>query len=332
VNLESALHQFSKTIFGSGSFSERNLIMIYAILSLAGIVFINRSLLTNLNLRSLSHLFHDKVIRRFQVLYGVAIDLVGLKYSELLLEFCIKFCLGFIFAVILINTLALSIFQSILIGVLIISLFVHHIYIYRERIIKNYCKQFEEQLIDFIESFALSINSGLSLTAGFSRVMNEYLHQQFIAETKKVSRFSGPPHWFSWKLEKRRDGESQNLYPARKTCDPMARELSKISHDLSQGKSVVQALDLLANRINSHLVSDLVDALTQSIARGTPLGNLLADHAQSMRERQRRILLERAGKAEVKMMVPVVFLLLPISVLFALWPSFQQLQQFVVIQ
>jgi tight adherence protein C len=39
-------------------------------------------------------------------------------------------------------------------------------------------------------------------------------------------------------------------------------------------------------------------------------------------------MLRRAGKAEIALLLPVVFLLLPISVLFALFPSITQLQAF----
>jgi tight adherence protein C len=31
---------------------------------------------------------------------------------------------------------------------------------------------------------------------------------------------------------------------------------------------------------------------------------------------------ERASRAEIQLMIPVVFLILPISILFALWPSY----------
>jgi tight adherence protein C len=39
-------------------------------------------------------------------------------------------------------------------------------------------------------------------------------------------------------------------------------------------------------------------------------------------------IMDRAGKAEIGLMIPVVFLILPISILFALWPSYQQLGGF----
>jgi tight adherence protein C len=38
--------------------------------------------------------------------------------------------------------------------------------------------------------------------------------------------------------------------------------------------------------------------------------------------------LSAAGKAEISMMIPVVFLILPISILFALWPSLTNLNLF----
>jgi tight adherence protein C len=38
--------------------------------------------------------------------------------------------------------------------------------------------------------------------------------------------------------------------------------------------------------------------------------------------------MDKAGKAEISMMVPVVFLILPVSILFALWPSVIRLNLF----
>jgi len=43
---------------------------------------------------------------------------------------------------------------------------------------------------------------------------------------------------------------------------------------------------------------------------------------EEVRNEERSQLLVAAGKAEIALMIPVVFLILPISVLFALWPSY----------
>jgi len=54
----------------------------------------------------------------------------------------------------------------------------------------------------------------------------------------------------------------------------------------------------------------------------------LTRHASEARSVQRNRVLSAAGKAEISMMIPVVFLILPISILFALWPSLANLNLF----
>ena len=58
-----------------------------------------------------------------------------------------------------------------------------------------------------------------------------------------------------------------------------------------------------------------------AVERGTPLAEVLRAQAQDVREEGRRALMEQGGRKEVLMMVPVVFLILPITVVFAVFPS-----------
>jgi len=69
----------------------------------------------------------------------------------------------------------------------------------------------------------------------------------------------------------------------------------------------------------------LVDAILISQVHGSPLAPLLLNHAHEVREESRRALLEACGKSEIAMAIPVVFLILPVTVLFALYPSLAQL-------
>lgn len=57
------------------------------------------------------------------------------------------------------------------------------------------------------------------------------------------------------------------------------------------------------------------------VERGTPLADVLRAQAQDVREAARRALMEAGGRKEVAMMVPVVFLILPVTVVFAVFPS-----------
>ncbi len=58
-----------------------------------------------------------------------------------------------------------------------------------------------------------------------------------------------------------------------------------------------------------------------AIERGTPLADVLRAQAVDVREVGKRALLEAGGRKEISMMVPVVFLILPITVMFALYPG-----------
>jgi len=77
----------------------------------------------------------------------------------------------------------------------------------------------------------------------------------------------------------------------------------------------------MSHRLGSTSIRRFVDSLIISLARGTPLVETLSHTVQESRNHERVRLLTAAGKAEINMMIPVVFLILPVSILFALFPS-----------
>jgi tight adherence protein C len=80
--------------------------------------------------------------------------------------------------------------------------------------------------------------------------------------------------------------------------------------------------------LDSIAIRRFVDSLIIATLRGAPIIDVLQRHAQEARELQRNRVLGAAAKAEISMMIPVVFLILPISILFALWPSLANLNLF----
>jgi tight adherence protein C len=95
-----------------------------------------------------------------------------------------------------------------------------------------------------------------------------------------------------------------------------------------QGMPFHSALDLMGRDLNSSQVRKFIDSLVNAMVRGAPITEILVRHAQEARDYQRNRVLAAAGKAEISMMIPVVFLILPISILFALWPSLTNLNLF----
>jgi len=103
---------------------------------------------------------------------------------------------------------------------------------------------------------------------------------------------------------------------------PLVRELERALSELRAGSSLVDALVRLAQRVDVPEVRRFVDALVVALDRGTPMASVLTAQAADAREGQRRELIESGGRKEIAMMVPVVFLVLPLSVIFALFPGF----------
>jgi len=109
---------------------------------------------------------------------------------------------------------------------------------------------------------------------------------------------------------------------------PLAEEFSTVISDVRTGIPFSDSLDSMSRRVQSNTLRRFVDALVIAISRGAPLIEVLHSHAREARDAQRTKVLAAAGKSETSMMIPVVFLILPISILFALWPSLSNLNLF----
>jgi len=102
----------------------------------------------------------------------------------------------------------------------------------------------------------------------------------------------------------------------------LSRELARALGDARSGASLVQALQGIATRTSLPPLARFVDGVAIAVERGTPLAEVLRAQAVDVREAGKRALLEAGGRKEIAMMVPVVFLVLPVTVLFALFPGF----------
>lgn len=112
---------------------------------------------------------------------------------------------------------------------------------------------------------------------------------------------------------------------ARSAKGSLATKFSLVVGHVRDGKAFHLALDEMGRGLDSLLIRRFIDSLIISTLRGAPLNDVLQRHAQEAREAQRNRVLGAAAKAEISMMVPIVFLILPISILFAFWPSLANL-------
>ena len=106
----------------------------------------------------------------------------------------------------------------------------------------------------------------------------------------------------------------------------LAGEIRRMVAEVRAGSPVTTALTALADRSGLPPLSRFAEGVVVALERGTPLADVLRSQAHDVREAGRRSLLEAGGRKEILMMVPVVFLVLPVTVVFAVFPSLATLR------
>jgi tight adherence protein C len=113
---------------------------------------------------------------------------------------------------------------------------------------------------------------------------------------------------------------------SRTSSGELSREFAGAVADVHSGVPIATALLSLSHSIQLPEVTRFVDQVTGALDRGSPLAEVLRAQAQDSRDQTKRTLLEMAGKKEVAMLVPLVFLILPMTILFAIFPGLVVLQ------
>lgn len=101
----------------------------------------------------------------------------------------------------------------------------------------------------------------------------------------------------------------------------LAKEFSRILAETRAGKPLVEALQGFSARTDLGPLVRFVDGIIVAVERGTPLADVLRAQAQDVRDTAKRNLMESAGRKEIGMMVPLVFGVLPLTVVFAVYPG-----------
>jgi tight adherence protein C len=100
-----------------------------------------------------------------------------------------------------------------------------------------------------------------------------------------------------------------------------AGELAHLSRQVDTGVPLSTALSQLSARLQLPPVTRGIEQILGALDRGSPLAAVLQAQAQDAREDSKRELLEKAGQKEVVMLVPLVFLILPVTIMFAVFPG-----------
>lgn len=103
-------------------------------------------------------------------------------------------------------------------------------------------------------------------------------------------------------------------------------EFARVVATVGTGVPLGNALAELRGGLDHPALSRAIDQVLGALERGAPLAAVLRAQAGDAREEAKRTIIELAGRKEIAMLVPLIFLILPVTVAFALFPGYLVLQ------
>ena len=101
----------------------------------------------------------------------------------------------------------------------------------------------------------------------------------------------------------------------------LAAELGAVVARVAAGASTASELRAMADGVGVPAITRSVEQLVGALERGAPIAEVLRAQARDAREDERARLIEAVGRTEVAMLFPLVLVILPATVVLAIWPG-----------
>jgi tight adherence protein C len=108
---------------------------------------------------------------------------------------------------------------------------------------------------------------------------------------------------------------------ARNTEGPLAEEFARMLQEMQIGRGRTDALRSMADRTNLPDLRAFVSAMVQADAFGIPIGQVLRVQSSEIRVKKRQWAEEQAQKVPVKILIPLIFCILPCLFIVVLGPA-----------
>jgi tight adherence protein C len=108
---------------------------------------------------------------------------------------------------------------------------------------------------------------------------------------------------------------------ATRISGPLGEEIRLTLQEQNMGLSIQEALLKMLDRVDTPSMRSFVRSVVQGETLGVSIGQIMRDLAQEMRRRRRATAQERAQKAPIKILFPLVFLIFPPMFIILLGPA-----------
>lgn len=161
----------------------------------------------------------------------------------------------------------------------------------------------------------------LASVAGYM-APNMYLYQQTYDRSEKLQRaLPDAIDLLTISVESGLGFDAACAQVARNTDGPLADEFARMLQEMQIGRGRSEALRSLGERSNLPDLRSFVSAMVQADAFGIPVGQVLRVQSSEIRTKRRQWAEEMAQKVPVKILVPLIFCILPCLFIAVLGPA-----------
>jgi tight adherence protein C len=192
------------------------------------------------------------------------------------------------------------------------------------------------KVVGFVGALVLSLVLSLALRLGFAPTLglvviaslagfqapNLYLYQRgYDREQALKKSMADSIDLLTISVESGLGFDAALSYVARNTEGPLAEEFARVLQEMQIGRGRAEALRSLADRSALPELRSFVSALVQADAFGIPVGQVLRVQSSEIRVKRRQWAEEQAQKVPVKILVPLIFCILPCLFIAVLGPA-----------
>jgi tight adherence protein C len=186
--------------------------------------------------------------------------------------------------------------------------------------------------VGLVVSLVLALTMGLAflMTMGFVVIAslvgymapNMYLYQGMHDRSEKLQRsLPDAIDLLTISVESGLGFDAACAQVARNTEGPLSEEFARMLQEMQIGRGRSDALRSLADRTNLPDLQSFVGAMVQADAFGIPIGQVLRVQSSEIRVKRRQWAEEMAQKVPVKILVPLIFCILPCLFIAVLGPA-----------